>query len=291
MKYCIKDTCQRCDIGYIIKDYIKPLMQAITIDLTEYNMRLITSKCLNTAVSFMFLFFGKNALKDTVYCDVDNVVERHNSNIDNSNVLMSHLKKDIIRKTKSRYVYYIMLTDGYMTKPDGSQVFFPGHVMVWEKIPWGKENIYYIYQSYIDQYDFNSSFQFRPSLKLSMEKMKYYLESIEKMIQYKVWDRDMITFWRDLTNVDTSRYLDAKASNGTFYLCFRRKRSLNCMKNILTYVKDTLKKIPSVRKGLEQSIYGDINRYDENSSPLTNEKMRNALKELEKRLENNIVEK
>lgn len=37
---CIHDQCKRCDIGYLIKDYMKPLMQALTVQIREYNMRL-----------------------------------------------------------------------------------------------------------------------------------------------------------------------------------------------------------------------------------------------------------
>jgi hypothetical protein len=284
---CLKDKCKRCDVGYIIKDYVKPLMQALTNDLKEYNMRLVTSKCLNTAVSFMFLFFGKRALKDTVYCDVDNVVSRHESFQENSSSIIDHLKKDVLRKTQSRYVYYVMLTDGYMQKPDGTEVFFPGHVMVWEKIPWGKEPFYYIYQSYIDKYDFNTSFQFKTSLKIPFEKMEYYISSIERMVKNRVWDEGMVRFWKDLTNVGSDEFLGARAPKA-FYLCYRKKMSKYCIKYLKQYVDQKLKTIP---RNKEDDIYGDELKYDDDANPLTNAQVKASLSQLQSRLEKYMPEK
>jgi hypothetical protein len=293
VKYCIEDKCKRCDIGYIIKDFLKPLLQAITVHVREYNMRLIETKCLNTAVAIVFLLFGKRALKHTVYCDVGNVVSRHQNNIDNSSTIAFKMKKDILRTTDKRYVYYIMLTDGYFVKPDGNRGFFPGHVFVIEKIPWGEKMIYYLYQSYIDNYTFADYVKIYKSIRINQKKIEYYMEKINDMVNNQIWDADFVKFWKDLTKVDTSNMLNGKPQEA-FFVCYRKIRSENCMKNLKEFVKKVKKSIPisnAVNGEVSNNIYGSVDMFDENSHPLTNSEMNISLTNLENVLENNISPK
>lgn len=281
---CIKDTCKRCDIGYLIKDYMKPLMQSMTYQVQEYNMRNVFTKCLNTAISIFFLFLGKNALKHTIYCDVHNVQNRNNDNIDNNALIADKLRRDILRKTDKRYVYYLMLTDGQMRKPDGSTLMFPGHVLIIEKIPNGDNPFYYLYQSYIDQYSFEEYVNKYKSIRISEDKMKYYLDKINDMVLKKVWDEDFVKFWQDFTKVDTSNMLGG-VPDGAFLVCYRRVKYEHCKKNVSAFVDQTLKIIPN---NLDNEIFGNPDIYDESSNPLTNGQMRVAMNNLKNRLENNV---
>ena len=284
MGLCINDKCTRCDVGYIIKDYIRPLMQAMTVYLHEYNMRLIETKCLNTAVMILVLFFGRKALKHTSHCDVHNVVDRHTKQIDTNDSVSQKLTKDILKKTSKRFVYYIMLTDGYFNKPDGTREFFPGHVFVIEKIPSEDNMFYYIYQSYIDQYTFGDFVNTYKSIKLSNKKVEYYLNSIQRMVTHKVWDEDFVKFWMDMTKVDTTHMLHGVPDNA-FYICYRKVENLQCIKNVKSFVEKTLTRISL---GNPDVIYGDPNIYDTDSKPLTHRNLYIALKGLLFRLENNM---
>lgn len=58
-----------CDIGYVIRGYVPALMQILTNELRDYNMQLLTTKCLNTAVIVWFLFLGKPKMNEAAYCD------------------------------------------------------------------------------------------------------------------------------------------------------------------------------------------------------------------------------
>lgn len=281
---CIQDKCKRCDIGYLIAPYMKALMQSMTIQVSEYNMRLIMSKCLNTAISFFFLFFGKNALKHTIYCDVHNVQNRQRNNIDNNSLIAAKMREDILRKTQSRYVYYCMHTDGHFLKPDGSTVMFPGHVYVIEKVPEDGRLVYYLYQSYIDQYSFTEYVDRYKSIKISADKARYYMDKINDMVNHKIWDQDFVDFWKDFTKVDTSNMLGGVPQDA-FFVCYQRLKYDNCRKNLRAFVQSTLKLIPN---GLDEEIFGDPNSYEENSSPLTNKEMRQAMHNLRFRLENNV---
>ena len=113
---CLKDRCKRCDIGYLVKDYLLPIMQAMTVQITDYNMRMIDTKCLNTSVMFFNLFFGKQASKYTKYCDVQNVIRRRTNQIDDSTAISKNLCDDILRKTKYTYFNRGYAERDYITK-------------------------------------------------------------------------------------------------------------------------------------------------------------------------------
>jgi hypothetical protein len=263
-------------------------MQALTVSIREYNMRLITTKCLNTAVMFMVLFFGQNALKDTEYCDVHNVVERHESEKDNNIILVNKLQRDVLRNTVNRYVYYVMLTDGYFRNNEGKETFFPGHVMVWEKIPGAKKNEhhYYIYQSYINQYDFSGSLAFHSTPVVSTKTMRYYMKTLCGFMENQVWDENMVKFWKELTNVDTSSMLSSSPKN-CFYLCYKRRKNTECLKNLESLAMTTLKRIP---QNADNVIYGDVHIYNTKASPLTNREMRESFTHLLKAIKKQLVQ-
>lgn len=269
----------RCDIGHLAKDYVKPLMQAMTMSIHEYNMRLLTTKCLNTAVMFMVLFFAeRGALKTTRYCDVDNVVARHHSGAVNNREVAAELARMVKRRTKNRYVYYVMLTDGYFLHPNGGKVFFPGHVMVWEKVPHQTRNgapptkhHYYIYQSYINEYDFAGSLKFHNTPVVSMETMDMYLDTLQRFMANPVWDKAMVAFWKSLTNVDTTSFVGASPQD-CFYMCYQRRVNVVCLRNLEKFVRTTLEQIPKNEDNAGK-IYGNVTRYNARSAPLSNREM------------------
>lgn len=304
----------RCDIAYVVKDYIKPIMQALTMDIGEYNMGLITTKCLNTAVTFMVLFFGSSALKDTLFCDVKNVVYRHtgkkNANNQNSTntglvqkvigdpiqdhneTVIEDLARDVLKVTVRRYVYYIMMTDGEFVKPDGSKVSFPGHVMVWEKIPCENGGLpkYFIYQSYIHAYDFSGSPSFKQTGFTTYAQMSKYLKTLVEFVtpspadqtRRKPWDESMVGLWKTLTGIDTTNMFGARPNNA-FFLCYRRRENTECLRNLHQLVRKTLKIISRDLVALDQ-IYGDESKYVADSDPLTNRQMLTAFSELDAKL-------
>lgn len=280
---CLKDRCKRCDIGYLVKDYLLPIMQAMTVQITDYNMRMIDTKCLNTSVMFFNLFFGKQASKYTKYCDVQNVIRRRTNQIDDSTAISKNLCDDILRKTKHKYVYYIMLTDGNFVKPDGTQRFFPGHVFIIEKVPWGDSMDYYMYQSYINQYNYVEYVDRQKTTKLSGQKIKYYMEKIQDMVKRRVWDASFVAFWKDMTQVDTSHMLESVADNA-FFPCYRKVRHDSCVKNLEKFVKNTLATIPDDRP---DELYGSPDMFDDNAKPLTNKQMRKQMGKLNSILQKN----
>jgi hypothetical protein len=104
-----------CDIAYLIKDHVTALMQVLTVELREYDMQLVTTKCLNTAVMMMYLLLGKRALDVTRHCDVRNVTKRHQSTpVDRGDTIRT-LHEDAMTPGK-RALFYFMITDGPMCR-------------------------------------------------------------------------------------------------------------------------------------------------------------------------------
>jgi hypothetical protein len=262
------------NIGFIVKDFVKPIMQALTVELKHYRMRMLTTKCLNTSVTFWHLLFGKRGHEDTIYCDVMNVVERHeHKKIDNNEGIISALKADILdSKDKVKYAYYIMLTDGYfVNKESNKKEFFPGHVFVVEKVPTNRLPYFYIYQSYINEYDFKGSLEFRERPQISVESMEVFMDCLEYFAENSVWDEVMVAFWKDLTNVDTANMIGCRPENA-FHMCFRKKPITECLENMERFVDHILETIPA---GKNVEIYGTSNaEYNSREGPLTNGEMR-----------------
>lgn len=267
-------------IGEIVKNYHKPIIQALTNELTQYNMRLLTTKCLNCSVTFWYLFFGKRGLLDTNYCDVPQVVDRHETTkLDHNMAITRALRREMTAVSVDHQAFYIMFTDGYFVHPQtGDKVFFPGHVMVIEKA--GLQN-YYIYQCYINQYDFKGSLDFREKPEIPKKTILLYLDCLDHFASKMVWDNAMISFWKDLTNVDTSNMLGFVPSHA-FYMCFRNKPIDRCLLNFRRFVDTILKKIPT-----GDDVYGRKQDYNAKINPLTNNEMRQAFTEMRSILSSN----
>ena len=115
LKKCISSKeCGGCDISSLIKYHVKAIFQLYTMDIEDYNMRLITTKCLNTAVILTIIVLGiKKGQKYTNFCDTDKTINRHQSREVNNKDLIIEMKKKVLRPTKLRYMYYILMTDNY----------------------------------------------------------------------------------------------------------------------------------------------------------------------------------
>ena len=64
---------QNCEVTDLIMKYLEPLMQLLSVNITDYNMKLKTTKCLNTAIMLTYLLGGSLKVKDTEVCLVDNI--------------------------------------------------------------------------------------------------------------------------------------------------------------------------------------------------------------------------
>jgi hypothetical protein len=159
----------------MIMSEVKAIMQVLTNRLARYNMQLLTTNCLNTAVMVVYLLLGSPALLESGTCDTDVVaagVDRHGNR---SPQAVKALAEDVLRAPGeppgpgpptspptggapaaphgpgppssdrrcqgSRVLYYVMVTDGCVL-PTASTAFVSGSGIrapthTWA--PWGPD--------------------------------------------------------------------------------------------------------------------------------------------------------
>lgn len=286
---CTKQQCDRCDFGYIISNYIKPIMQCLTMDIKEYYMRLLTTKCLNSAVLVAYFMLGKRGIDIANFCDTHKVRDRHSEGKCNNVDLLDKLQIQLLHPIcKYRQLYYILITDTEFPHPDGVNRHFPGHVFIIEKIPAknGQKPSYYFHQSYINQYDYAGHIKRNNgSLELTWDNVKRMVEQIRYVILNPTWDENSVKAWKDITFVNTKKMLGAQ-SQGKMFLCFKRSKVSDCIGRLESYTVKKLREIGKLKMDKMNEIYGDKTAYDENQKPLTNIKMKEELERLHADIKN-----
>lgn len=263
--------CKSCDLMYIVVNYITPLMQFLTNDIRSFNMQLKTTKCLNTALMITFLFLGKKGIKHAEVCDSNAIVSRYEKGEHNNHEMIEKIKKLVMRPTKKRYMFYILLNEGYF-----GDKYFPGHVFIIEK-----SNTYNLYQSYINKYDLKSYYETQNNtFQMSRDEVKNLIKKLEYIVlTSKTWDEKCVKYWKEFTHVDTSNIKDAPHV-GKLNICMSHAPITSCLWNIEKYIKKKKKEIKDLDPS---SIYGSLEYYDTRSiQPLTVGELSNKL--------NNILE-
>lgn len=269
--------CQRCDIGYVLKNYVTPLMQTLTNDVQEYNMKLKTTKCLNTAVMLAIFMLGRQkALKVANYCDTELTRKRYRDGIETPHTVLDGLVTDVMEKRhKQRYFYYILLTDGYFTI-EGSEEkkFFPGHVFILEKIPQkdNSEPYFYFYQSYINQYDLKGHVEKNnKSLKISYKRACEIVSGLAYLFTVEHWDANCVKIWKMITFVDTTDLIGSKCKNN-YFVCYKKEKVTKCLEHIDQYTTEKIKELSFVTKDPSKVnlTYGEPSMYDSPTKPLSN---------------------
>lgn len=276
---CTNDSCKKCDLAYIIANYVTPLMQCLTNDIKDFNMQLITTKCLNTAVMLMFFLLGKKGLKRAHHCDSSKVYQRYVSGTSDNNTTISQMRKNILNKSvKNRYIYYILMNDGYFPHPEGNK-YFPGHVFILEKIP-ATENqplFFNVYQSYINQYDLKGYLHHRDNtFQYSHDQVKTLLSRLQYILNTDKWDDKCIMYWKDFTHVDTET-LRGSSPKQTLSICFTYDKVFNCIENIEKYAIKKLSETATKKSTKRKDIYGNKSVYSNRAQPLTVDEMQNKL--------------
>lgn len=285
---CTPKKCKRCDMVYILKDFVKPIMQLLTNDIKEYNMRLLVTKCLNVAITVSYFMLGRKGIEMADQCDTRVVIKRHEAGEENNHDITNALKKDILNKRcKQRYLYYILMTDGNFPYKDTQRqaVYFPGHVLLLEKIPNGDSDPFFnVYQAYINAYDLKGHVERNGnSVKMSYKQVSDLITKIGYILSAKEWDAECIQYWKDFTFVDTTS-MKGSLSRNKFYLCYRKSKVTDCIDTLKKYATIKLKEV-SAKNVDKNAIYGDIHAYDANQQPLSNSEIETSLQKLLQRLQ------
>ena len=252
-----------CDLGYFIYRYFNVFIDVFRRDL---NIGNTYTKCLNTAITMMFLLCGEKAKADTEFCRVSNVrerLEKHPQKTKMIEQMSSKLIQDVLKPSQRRMVYYVMITNSMLTKRKHSKgarqeasKMFPGHVFVIEKLvhPRTKENLYMIYQSYINEYTLmeftheKKQSKNTPKMQYSYAEMENFLKQLHSFINSTKWDKEQVAFWKQFTLVDASEFKGFHIQPQILF-CFRKRSAKQCKADIVKMLEEKKEngEIPSHR--------------------------------------------
>lgn len=268
---------RNCDVIDIILRNIVPIMQVLSVKLPDYNMQLKTTKCLNTAVMLSYILSHSKNMKRVEYCSVSKINKRYEkSGNERKYILKVHrdLERDLLNKRdRKRYFYYILITNYDMKKRakrhglpyDNSgddKRSFPGHVFIIDKFPATNNScnpkvpIYRIYQSYINQYDFNG-YKAKNGNKLKLNDPQKILDGLYNIVSNDEWNKKAVKFWKDFTFVDTDDLVgfETKGLN----LCYQKIQIDYCYERFYKFVDDVLKELRiEIEKGNKDTFKLDI---------------------------------
>lgn len=270
-----------CQYVLLISNHIHSILQLMNYKFSDsYVNNLIETKCLNTAVMLIVLMLNQNKIPQIQYCDVPNTIQRHSILVDSNSKILSKLTRSLCRSSKHSYMYYIMLTDGNLhNHSTNSEIYFPGHVFIVEKT----NNQYMIYQSYIGQYTLKSHMIKTKCNYLDKDVITTMCEYFQKFLSHSyVWNNDTITFWKNLTNVDSSKFVGYSTNN--IYLCYRSFKTGNIGRNMLTFTTRSIKEIQTSIKMRDFNKYDNFHKTALSSIPKSIYELENDFMLLEKKL-------
>jgi len=262
-----------CDLGYFIYRYFNVLIDVFRTDLNTGNTY---TKCLYTAITMMFLLCGEKAKEDTEFCRVSNVKERLDNHPQKTKIIERisfKLMQDVLKPSQRRMVYYVMITNTMMTKNKnykgaGKEMpkMFPGHVFVIEKLvhPRTKENLYMIYQSYINEYTLieftreKKQSKNTPKMQYSYAEMETFLKRLHTFINSPTWDKEQMNFWKQFTLVDVSEFKGYQIHPQILF-CYRKRSAKQCKADIVKMLEEKKRngQIPTHREDDVDNILRD----------------------------------
>jgi len=246
-----------CDTGYLIKDHIHGLLQLISIELRgKYNMPMISTKCLHTAVMIMYLLLDTEGVSKAQECDTNIMSKRHsNSSHVPTNIECSYTFVDDIMESPGGELFYIMITD--LTKEENDKYNFPGHVFVIEKT---YDKRYNIYQSYIGFYTLSQYISNAKGVSVGHTKMRRFANNLHKLFTQEEWTRETSEFWSDFTKtpIDESSKFNGMDIQNRLFLCYRKVSITSCNNVLRSFVKRQIEMLENVPdENLDLMYLGD----------------------------------
>lgn len=237
-----------CPLFYaIVKSHVRALMHLVTLELPEYGMQLVTTKCLNTAVMMLYLALGSEALKETRQCEVPLVRTKSSG----SPALRSEVKSVLSTPGAPRTMWYVMITNGDMI-PVGDRAndskraypHFPGHVFIIEAP--GP----FLYQSYIRHYDLATA-PHPPHMRGGGEELEEVLKGLQRVVGSRVWDAKCSEAWARLTHIPidvASTWENMSPTPIALLPCYRKVQPSQCLGPLRAMVERGIEAAQSLQK-------------------------------------------
>lgn len=270
-----------CDLAYVIEPHIQSIFQLMNVVIPEYNIQMLTTKCLSTAVIILYLLAGKfsdgkaRGLAYTRFCDVDKVRGR-DSTCSMSYDVLTRMENEMFEGSVNGRIipgkaFYVMFTNGTLPNMQQSNsksksedadhgrptASFPGHVFVIERITGGSR--FNMYQSYITHYNLAQQIKLTKSLSIGRVRMKEIVNSMQLMFVMnpkkanilfrEVWDEECTRAWKNVSLVDESRF-EGYEVRGQICVCYKSVENITCT----GFLKDiVVKGIKDIEKTLDES--------------------------------------
>lgn len=241
-----KPKYKSCELGMFIKDKMPMLMQLFHKELASYNMRMLTSKCLNTAIMIFYMFLGEEAIKHISYCDVKNVLQRYHLDQRQSLYKLHAFKKELLStRNTHRKLFYVMITGGLVHQShNGNTLKFPGHVFVIEKINRPHQlPSYIVYQSYIRNYKLKDHYLMNNnSLEYSYFTITEIVHGLQSLFTLGEWTKQTTRFWKKLAHADEANF-EGYELKGFIHFCYRSIEVRHCFKVLKEKLKEKQKEL------------------------------------------------
>lgn len=226
-----------CKCIKIISKNTEYILDVLNVETKGYVNNQGT-KCLNTAIMIIMLLIGEDSFDTIDNCSVSNTI-KNNTLVNRNSEVLANLKDSMTnnQSSQSSSIYYILLTDTQLYNDKKENKYFPGHVLIIEK----SENCFTLYQSYINKYDLKEYTRTIDKCVCRTNKeIDGFIDNLKTLLSSKdsKWTDDTKTFWKNLTNVDTSELIGYNVKN--VFICYKTFTEFESVHKILVFVKKKL---------------------------------------------------
>lgn len=231
-----------CKCIKIISKNTEYILDVLNVETKGYVNNQGT-KCLNTAIMIIMLLIGEDSFDTIDKCSVSNTIQK-NTLVNRNSEVLANLKESM-NSSESPSIYYILLTDTQLYNDKKENKYFPGHVLIIEK----SENCFTLYQSYINQYDLKEYTRTIDKCVCRTNKeLNDFINNLQTLLSSKdsKWTEDTTTFWKTLTNVDTSELIGYNVKN--VFICYKTFTESESKKNISSFITEKLNIFYNLKK-------------------------------------------
>jgi hypothetical protein len=232
---------QKSEVENRICKYIKVISKNIDCILDVLNVETkgyvndVDTKCLNTAIMIIMLLIGKYSFDTIDECSVSNTIQK-NTLVNRNSEVLSNLKESM-NSSESPLIYYILLTDTQLYNDKKENKYFPGHVLIIEK----SKKCFTLYQSYINKYDLKEyTTTIDKCVCRTHTELDNFINNLQTLLTSKnsKWTKETNSFWKKLTNVDTSELIGYNVEN--IYICYKIFTESESKNKILSFITEKL---------------------------------------------------
>jgi hypothetical protein len=278
-----------CDTGYVIRDHLPAILQAIAVDLTKINIELPLqlTRCYCTALMMTHLLVAR--VQDTLNnCNHVKSKRLSEQDRDSSRKVVSSFYDAMFTSSDDHCMFYVLMTQHSKKKnnaandnnKDHEEYYFPGHVFVIERVDRDRFNMY---QSFIGEYDLNGYIEKASAISVGRTRMMKWVRGMVDMMGVgKKWDASVQEFWSDMTLTDDYVNMENMHIDGNIHFCYTSYPIKDCRVALANFVTRHLHALRNesdidVTYGIHPSIHNEY-------TPLTIRAMTASLKVVEKRL-------